>query len=420
MDPTDSLRDPTAAVDTEAPQEQSCTIDSVNYLVTGRTKRALDSVLVNWEVFQEVYKNEELNNTLFNQILEMIHMNPDHVPIQETTLEMVKKIHALPDKSHIVSMFQQFMVYEPLSIAIYGVFLIYKTHFENQIRLYVDVRNNWITKNFAGIATNPAGIANDLQSLLVTWSDLCIQHSIDTSSLILYFVNPPIESINRDATESILAEKNGLIPKGIGLIDTGEDDDSHRESDVIVVDVNQQMDSLETEVATTTSHFDLRMDEDQLLRIPVGDPPIPETEILARALSTWHYRGFCPKVPHERLLALLSFPIHELHDAIRALKPDHTPPDYAEIDNRMHEAFTAIGKFPEIDNPIDPARNPSAQARRTPPTGLDDNALIIWYVTDILEIRKSLMSKCRKCEAYFIKQINTYIGIASWLRSLLL
>jgi hypothetical protein len=82
-------------------------------------------------------------------------------------------------------MMKQFMIYEPVSHAIYYLFTIIKRHFEQIVEKFIITRNNYIITN--KIRANP----NDWQALQLEWNKINDERSLESSSVILLFLNPP-------------------------------------------------------------------------------------------------------------------------------------------------------------------------------------------------------------------------------------
>lgn len=128
---------------------------------------------------------------------------------------------------------------------------------------------------------------------------------------------------------------------------------------------------------------------------------IPETKALQAALKKFKYAGFCPKVPHKRIMMLMDFPLNELLAAIYKLDPKIILPDYPAIEAHISGMIKPVAR-PKVPE----------KYKRTEPTKKeisDTISLVKWYVDEILNLRKSLVPYGNSYEKYFVthaKQIN--------------
>lgn len=118
----------------------------------------------------------------------------------------------------------------------------------------------------------------------------------------------------------------------------------------------------------------------------------PAIDELKTAIESFHYEGFCPKVPHQRLAALLKFPIQAFIKAIQVMNPKESFPDYSKIDKDISDILRNVPKKPSI---------PDLIQRETPPTGISEKELITWYMEHILDLRKQLLPYATQYEDYY-------------------
>jgi hypothetical protein len=159
-------------------------IDDVNYLLTDKFKSQLRNSILDWGTFLEIYNDNITYNTLFDQVTKLLDIKSNE-NVRDILLPIVKNIYSLPIDAHLACMMKQFMIYEPVSHSIYHLFTIIKRHFEKIVERFIKVRNNYITANklHANI--------NDWETLQATWNKLNDENSLDSSSVILLFLNPP-------------------------------------------------------------------------------------------------------------------------------------------------------------------------------------------------------------------------------------
>jgi hypothetical protein len=281
---------------------------------------------IDWGTFLDIYHDNLEYTQLFNQTVKLLNIE-ENENIRSHLIPLVKKIYHLPASAHIACMMKQFMIYEPVSIAIHSLFTTIKSHYESVAEQYIKVRNEYIERK------GTKDQLNNFEALKKQWEEIDQQYSLDSSSLTLLFLNPPNEF--------------------------------------------------------KTS-----------LNITIKD--VPSTVTLKQAIKKFHYLGYCPKVPRERLKALLDFPINEFVHATKALNPEVNFPDYAAL-----EKYTAheLKKMPTAPVVVDKI------PREAPPNNLDTIELAKWYVNAILDIRKSLIDYGNKYEEFYLEQAKIFVSI---------
>lgn len=161
-------------------------IDNTKYVFSDKFKAMLRDKLIDWGTFLEIYGENVEYDILFNEINKLLDIN-DNENLKNVMLPMIQKIYNLPEKIHVSLMIKQFNIYEPLSIAIYSIFNTFKCHFEYVVHLFIEERNKYIENNSIKVKLN------NWKDLLSYWSEVQSANDIDTSSVILLFLNPPNE-----------------------------------------------------------------------------------------------------------------------------------------------------------------------------------------------------------------------------------
>ena len=300
-------------------------LDGVQYVFSNKFKQSLKNVFIDWGTFLDIYKNNIDYVTMYDQINRIINLK-NNENLKETMLPVLKKIYHLPANTHMLIMLKQFMLYEPVSIAVKSIFLTIKKHYESIVLLFLKARNKYIINN------NLKDKQNDIDKLMTLWNKINDDYDLQTSSIILFFLNPPEEFNNE----------------------------------------------LELDISG-----------------------IKKIEKLKAEITKFNYPGFCPKVPYERLKTLLEFPVERFVKIIKKLDPSIKFPDYEEMDNIIHNKLKSLPEKPVIVDNI---------TRIEPPAHITDNIkLCEWYVTQILELRKSFVKDGLVYENYYIehaKKIN--------------
>ncbi len=159
-------------------------VDGVNYVVSEKFRTMLRDSFIDWGTFLEVYHNN-LNYTLmFDQMVKLLNIK-ENENLREFMIPLIKKIYHLPASAHMACMLKQFMIYEPVSVAIHSLFTTIKLHYEYIIEMFLQARNQYILERETKDKTN------DIQDLKKYWEDMNQQYSLESSSTVLLFLNPP-------------------------------------------------------------------------------------------------------------------------------------------------------------------------------------------------------------------------------------
>jgi hypothetical protein len=300
--------------------------DNVDYVVSDKFKMMLRDSFIDWGTFLETYSANMSDSIMFDQVMKLLNVK-DNENLRDVMLPLVKKIYHLPAESHMSCMLKQFMVYEPVSIAIHTVFTTIRRHYEELVERFLIARNRFITNE------NTRDKPNDIDSLNKYWADLNEQYELDTSSLTLLFLNPP-----KGLKSNVHYGVSGL-----------------------------------------------------------------KFDALKAAIKKFKYPGFCPKVPHERLKALLQFPVNEFVDAIKRLDSGAKFPNYNNLEKQMTKLLSKAPKKPTVvDN----------YKRLSPDKSITEKIeLVKWYVDEILNLRKTLLSYGKAYEEYYVAHAKTLLDV---------
>ena len=168
------------------PQDSGKTmsVDGVNYVVSDKLRMMLRDSFIDWGTFLEVYHDNLDYVTLFDQMIRLLNIK-ENENLRESLIPLIKNIYKLPADAHMACMLKQFMVYEPVSVAIHSLFTTIKLFFEHIVEQYIIARNRYIELN------NTKDKLNDLDKLKSYWVSLDNQYNLESSSIILLFLNPP-------------------------------------------------------------------------------------------------------------------------------------------------------------------------------------------------------------------------------------
>ena len=133
-----------------------------------------------------------------------------------------------------------------------------------------------------------------------------------------------------------------------------------------------------------------------------------DLESLKKAIKSFHYQGYCAKVPYERLEKLLEFPINEFVAAIKKIDPNAKFPDYPKLEKKMAEMLASAPAKPVVSD---------TYKRLTPPEATTDKIeLVKWYVDEILNLRKTLLPFGKAYETYYTEHAKLLLGINDFIK----
>lgn len=327
-------------------------IDNTQYVLTEKFKTSLRDSMIDWGTFLEIYHDNIDYQTMFDQVNKLLDIK-ENENLRDIMLPVVKKIYYLPIQAHLSCMMKQFMLYEPVSIAIHGCFTTIKHHYESIVEEFFIARNNYITRN--DLKTELV----DWKQVLHSWNEANNNYKLESSSVILLFLNPPKNLDNRLIFD---------IPGKETIIDK------------LISDIQQ-----------------------------------------------FHYPGFCPKVPYQRLTGLLTFPLNSFVRAIRAINPSYKFPNYTKVEKQITEILTNKPLKPDIKGDTFKRESPPIELVQTLKKAkesknekiLTDSTLLLvqWYVTKILELRKQLLPYGKQYEDYYIKSARIIQEINELLKT---
>lgn len=132
---------------------------------------------------------------------------------------------------------------------------------------------------------------------------------------------------------------------------------------------------------------------------------LSQTQQLRKAIKKFHYPGFCPRVPKERLAKLLDFPLMEFVSLIQLMDPEITFPDYRKISHKVEKLIRTAPEKPEIED----------QYKRKTPPELGPSETLQWYIEEILNMRKTLVDEAKKYTIYYNEQAKLFVELAGML-----
>lgn len=168
------------------------TINGLTFIVSDRFSSRLRDSIIQWSEFVKYYNKHTNDIEMLEYVAKILNIDKRADLDTTSMLKLVKYIYKLPLKFHLVCLSKQFFLHEPMSYAIRGLFMTIKNHYEHVVKLFVETRNKYINDNKTGDQQN------DMAKLIEHWSDVNMQNDYDTSSIVLFFINPPSESTSLD------------------------------------------------------------------------------------------------------------------------------------------------------------------------------------------------------------------------------
>jgi hypothetical protein len=366
---------------TDEDGEEILEINNVNYVVNDKFKALLRNNIIDWGTFLEIYNNTYEYCDLVDQATKILDISNDknqNQNVKDNILPILEKLYDAPPEHQIMCMMKQYFTYAPMSYAILDCFNMFKNHFENIVELFIETRNKYIKKNKLDAKTN------SWDKLIKYWDNKNAAYDLNTSSLILLFINPPapLESkIKYDLNNKAYEANNKAYDLNNKAYEANE--------------TNKAYEANETNKANNASCSDL-------------------INKLKNDISNFYYPGFCPKVPHIRLNNLLTFPLDSFIDTIKAFDKNIKFPDYNKIKTLINNILKDISKKPEIK--IDLLKKTPPE---TSPETQDKTQLIKWYITEILENRKKLLTYGEAYENYYTQIAKKIIKITEEAKKIL-
>lgn len=161
------------------PNHETMVIGGTSYVVSDKYKTMIRDSLIDWGTFQEINPEAKFED-IFEESTRLLNIKvTDEIKSEENFLRLLKHIHELPASAHIACTMKQFVIYEPLSYAMREVFDKIKHHYEQLVKQFIITRNNHVEQK------------TDFDQLLNNWQRQHDEKELDSSSIILLFINPP-------------------------------------------------------------------------------------------------------------------------------------------------------------------------------------------------------------------------------------
>jgi hypothetical protein len=384
---------------------EKITIGGIERYVGDKLEFMLSDTIIHWETLLKAYDKYKNDEIFFEEVLKILGIK-ENKNLRELILPISKKIYNLPDKFHIIGMMKQYFIYEPLSLVIHNIFMLIKNHYEKIVTDFITARNTYIIKNKLNEPNiketkiyNSKNQLNDLNYLIDLWSNLDLQNNLNTSSIILYFINPP-ENIDNQLNLDMSYSNSNSSNSNSNSSNSNSSNSSNSNS--------------------SNSNSNLKKQIKKLLL----------------SIKKFNYPGFCPKVPYSRLKKLLTFPLTNFIKTIQLLDPDYKSIDYKNIESKIKKIlnqFKSINPLQNYENSNKRLKNPIKAIYKK--INKEDNKvklikknhenyensqmmieIIKWYVDKTIELRNKLLPDAKKIEKYYNELAKSFEKIYDILK----
>ncbi len=317
------------------------------YRISDKAKYGLMSNLHSWISFLDVYRDSIRIEGLFREVSNLLNLKTTN-DMKDYMVEIVEQVYKATDDQHINCMADQYYLKEHLITAAYQVFVTLKRHFEFLVKTYITQRDRYI------VECKLECKVNNLQKLMKQWQDIDNINENDTTSLLLFYINPPPEY----NAPPIHLNFDCMPPNG-----------------------------------------------------KVIGRTISKVNMLMKPVAKYKYQGFCQKRAPQRIIELLKFPYVNIQSAIHAIDPTVPLPDYGKLDADISATLKYIPK-PKVSK-VSKVRKPDSALEYMAHLSIEDNEdkaeiisnakikLTKWYVSEIMKRRRVLIDQLTKYEDYF-------------------
>jgi hypothetical protein len=352
-------------------------VDGTNYVTSEKFKTSLRDSFIDWGTFIEIYQNNISDDAMFEQVVKILNIkNNEH--LTDMMLPLVKKIYSLPASAHMSCMMKQYMLYEPVSLAIHSLFTVIKKHYEEILSRFITSRNIYIIKN----KTND--LQNSITELYNNWNDLNDQYDLDSSSVQLLFLNPSeLNSVQLDENSTLHIEVK----------------DIHETKELAK--------AIEKFHYKGFCHRDPYKRLSALLEFPL-DEFINAIEALEDGSSNVEDsdKGSKSNINGNNVSGSVEDNKSDKEDKGN-IDGNNTFPDYEKIEKEISKILANKNSKPDISDTYE---------RKTLPKTDDDSEQIKWYVDEILNLRKSLLPYGKKIEKYYDNEAKMILEITDLIK----
>jgi len=148
----------------------------------GKPHNSIRQKIIYWKTYQEYHKANistgQIDEKLFyEEVKKLLNLVPD-----DDIPSLLEKIYTLPDREHVLQINRECLAYEPVSSAIRKLFMLLKQHYETTITYFIQTQNE------------KTRVINVLDDLYEEWKTIDKEKALESSSLLLLFMNPPFRT----------------------------------------------------------------------------------------------------------------------------------------------------------------------------------------------------------------------------------
>jgi len=154
------------------------TVNDVIYIFDNKFKNRLRDMFIDWGTYHEIYNKDLDKKELIKYIVKLFNLDELSV-INKDVVEIVKSIYNMSNAEHMDFMNEHFMLYEPVSVGIRGLFFTLKDYYEKVLIDFINIKNQ---------------ISNEDE--IIDYKKYIDNININTSSPLLFSLNP--DNINNE------------------------------------------------------------------------------------------------------------------------------------------------------------------------------------------------------------------------------
>ena len=326
-------------------------LDNLNIVVGDKTNLTLLDMNLEWDSFLKTYWDDITKTEYTKKYIDTITgiFNLPNINDTDQLLQLLKKIYKLNDTQHINGFIKQHSIYKSLSITSKYLYMTWKTHLEELLYLFNDLRTEYIKKFYPNLTSK----INNIDELKKKWNEF--DKLYNNSSLLLYAFLNKKEWVSKNNNKKHIPKFHLSINKK----------DKKNKIDYLIKKLKKKIKK-----------------------------------------NNFTYSGFCQYYPVYRLKELFKFPIKELLKCIKFLQSNVSPHiNISKIYNYciIYDKLTKLN-IDEIKKPIPIIK----ENKRNNPQKQPIINEIKWYVEELLKIYSRLSDQIIEQEKYYIKITKTF------------
>jgi hypothetical protein len=149
-----------------------------------RFRFMLRDSIIDWGTFMQIHGSQPDYDLLLNEVSKLLDIKKTS-SIRHSFIEVLSTLYKLPVEYHLQCMLKQYLIFETRSLSIFKLFNLIKHHFEHVVETFFKVRNSYIEEK------KLSDKLNNFDELVQYWTEMNNAYNYETSSVVLFFLNPP-------------------------------------------------------------------------------------------------------------------------------------------------------------------------------------------------------------------------------------